>query len=230
MNRILAASFVVAAFASVASANTLELQFLGTGKGRNIKEVLDGKAQDVFAGELRHFARNGTGLGASFNNLTLNTFCTEITQRVSSNWGAFTVTNPAWITPANPVIDRTQAVADMFALLTTKRASGLTNDAAAAFQIAVWELVYDFDAQTGRSSLDVTAGRFAAKNTNGSALSTAVMNEVNAFFNAIGSGARAGDVFGFANAGTQDQIVPTPGALALAGVGLLAIARRRRNA
>jgi uncharacterized protein (TIGR03382 family) len=208
----------------------VEFQYTGVGKGTAVKIALDGSAFNAFAGEIKHSARNGTGIGEWFNGITLNTFCTEIEQHTSGSWLQFTISNPGLVTPANPVAAKTQALADMFALLQTRRGTNaFNNDMAAAFQIAVWEIVYDFNAEAGRSSLDITSGRFDARSTNGNPLAAGISSKVNEFWDAIGGGARTLDVFGFHNSTAQDQIVPTPGGLALGGLGLIAMGRRRRK-
>lgn len=231
MSRIALFAMIVSAGAcSSAMGNMIELQYTGTAKGTNVKIDLDGSDQNVFAGEIVHSARNGTGLGTWFNGMTLNTFCTEIEQHVSGSWKQFTISNPGLVTPSNPVAAKTQALADMFALLQTRRTtSAFDNNMAAAFQIAVWEIVYDFTADAGRSGLSLTTGRFEARNTNGNALSSGIATKVSEFWDAIGGGARTQDVFGFHNSTSQDQIVPTPGGMVLAGLGLAVMGRRRRK-
>lgn len=235
MLRTTSAALSVAYIASVATAaHTVELKKVDTGKGSNVKIQFGTIDQNVFAGELMHKFRNGVGDGAQFNGFTLPTYCIEVTEEVTTSYQQYDVTNDISGLPVPQMgADRAAAVQRMFALLIDiKNGAGTFDDnTSAGFQVAVWEVVYDYDAGAGRSSTDVGAGSLIIKNTNGSPLSSAVKSKADMFLDVVGT-ATSGtlpQVWGFHRDGKQDQIVPTPAAGMLAGVGLLAAARRRRR-
>ncbi|OAN84293.1 hypothetical protein A8B78_07445 [Jannaschia sp. EhC01] len=106
----------------------------------------------------------------------------------------------------------------------------------AAFQLAIWEIV--FEGATAEGDLDVTNGSFAATAANNTVLTTA-----NAFLADLsGKGGLTNFTFLLSENGGQDQLttsgnpslppVPLPagGLLLLGGLGALAIARRKRKA
>lgn len=94
------------------------------------------------------------------------------------------------------------------------------NDGAtsAAFQMAVWELAFDTGA-------DLAVGQF----TGNSPPAVVVLSQswLNAITSASYSGGQA-PIAVLESEGVQDQLVPTPGSLALLASGSLLITRRRR--
>ncbi len=64
-----------------------------------------------------------------------------------------------------------------------------TNEYATAFQLAVWEIVHDFDAGLGLASLNITGGLFRATKTDGSSLSGGVLSHLSTFFTAAAGAA-----------------------------------------
>ncbi len=103
-----------------------------------------------------------------------------------------------------------------------------SDDLAAAFQLMVWEIVYDFDGTS--ASLSTTGGNLKFRQTNGNALTTGVQNAFNNLRTSVLANADTPWLFGFASGSSQDQLVfvPTPGSLALMGAAGLLAARRRR--
>lgn len=232
MVRSAIASVVVAiASGSALAASTVEMHKIGTGLGKEIKIVYNGDAFDAFAGEIIHEFRNGVGLGEQFNGKTMATYCVEVTQTVTESYKVYEVTDDVGSIP-EPAMGaaRGDALNDMFAILLEKRAEGVfSNDWAAAFQIAVWDVVYDYNEGVGRDSLDVESGEMRVKKTNGDPLSNSLVNKIDVFFDAIGITATPFNVIGFYNASSQDQMVPAPGTIALGSLGLLLVGRRRKN-
>lgn len=222
---------------AAAHAGTVDLKFIGTGQGRNVHFDLNGYGLNVFAGQLLHQFTNGVGDGAQLVG-THVTFCTDLLEYVTTTPKTYQVVGVKDVPSPSMGQDRADAIMDMYRYANgAQLLSNANNDFAAAFQIAIWEVANDFNAIGGRGSLDVTTGAFEAKQTNGSALSSAIMTNLNSLFNAIGTyrgdGGPGFQVFGLARQGAQDQLVVVPLSPAgmMAGVGLIGVAglRRRRR-
>jgi hypothetical protein len=230
MTKFAITAAVAAAIAGSASAQTVSMQFLGTGEGRNVKITLDGDSKNVFAGELRHKITS-TDMSTDFIGEFV-TFCVDLSQNVSSNSSVF---NAVPLQQAPQVANKSLEAARRMAAAADAHQLG-NQDIATGVQLALWELIYDFDASEGISSLDLTSGRFSATRTNGNPL----WNSVSSFANSILHIAFADlpmDTYNnytvLTSSNRQDQLVPVPsaGPLALAGAGgLLVLVRRRRNA
>lgn len=233
MVRSAIASVVVAiASGSALAAHTVEMHKIDTGLGKQIKILHDGGAFDAFAGEIVHEFRNGVGMGAQFSGKTMATYCVEVTQAVTETYKVYDVTDHVGTIP-DPAMGsaRGAALNDMFATLLEKRSEGVFNDDwAAAFQIAVWDVVYDYNDGVGRDSLDVETGDMRVQKTSGDPLSNSLVSKIDVFFDAIGVASAPFNVIGFHNASSQDQIVPAPGgAIALGSLGLVLISRDRKS-
>ena len=85
-----AALAIFAVSAVSASADIVDMRFLGTGSGRNVRVTTPDRTFNVFAGQLRHSFSNGTGAASALNGELL-TYCTDLTQYVSSTTRSFTV-------------------------------------------------------------------------------------------------------------------------------------------
>jgi len=157
-----------------------------------------------------------SGLQGSFSS-----FCIEVTQHVA--FGG-TYTYDVTMTPNAPTPDinfnlpmgntKASQLSELFGRYYSSLAG---NTDFGAFQMAVWEIVYD----TGTS---VSNGVFQIRN--------AVPSETlaNTWLGSLdGSGPLMGGLFALSNREAQDQIVPAPGVLALAGAGGLLVTRRRRS-
>ena len=231
---ITAASMLAISGASFA--DTVDVKFVGTGKGQSIRYSMDGESRRVFAGQLIHNFNNGTGIGAQLEG-DLRTYCTDIFEYTSRNTRSFDVVAPEHA-PTQPMgIDKANALRDLYAFADGNQSrSSTSRDYATAFQIAVWEIVGDYELSAGRTSLSVEDGTFKAFRTNGSSLTSSVLGHLTTFFDAIGTiGARNGvDVFAVRNDGAQDQLVdlqtvPLPTTAGLGFAGLLGIAGTRRR-
>jgi len=231
----------IAAFAgsSVALADTVDVKYLRSGQGRTVKFDLGGQRQNVFAGQLEHRFSNGTGIGSPLSG-DLLTYCTDLIEHTSSSTSTFQVTDPQNAPGVAMGPDRADALRDLYTFAGgTQNARGADRDYAAAFQLAVWEIVYDFDSNAGRSSMNIEGGAFEAYRTNGSTLSGAIQGHLTTFFDAIGMVGPRGDgmdLYAVINDGKQDQlvelgaVVPLPSAVGLGFAGLAGLAgvRRRR--
>ena len=102
-----------------------------------------------------------------------------------------------------------------------------SNDLAAAFQLAVWEIVFD-------DNLDLSVGGFTGDTNTYSGTAQGYLNAVAGY---VGTGYTDWTVYTLTNASHQDFVtarinVPEPGSLALAGLalaGLGFVSRRRRS-
>ncbi|MDX2018058.1 MAG: hypothetical protein SFY95_10525 [Planctomycetota bacterium] len=231
---VAAVAVVAAGFAaSTASAGFANLQYLGVGKGRNVQYVWNGtETKNVFAGQLRHRLANTSGPLVVVNGDYL-TYCTDLFQTVTSTAKSYQQTSIATI-PFSPIAASmgNSKAAGLRSLYAMSGAGGIasnaSDDLAAAFQLMVWEIVYDFDGTS--ASLSTTGGNLKFRQTNGNALTTGVQNAFNNLRNSVLANADTPWLFGFASGSNQDQLVfvPTPGSLALMGAAGLLAARPRR--
>lgn len=223
---------------SAALADTVDVRFLGTNRGQNVRIHLNSNQTNVFAGQLRHELSNGTGIGAALAGQWI-TYCTDLTQYVTNTARTYTITDIAAM-PTPPMGEaKAQAIANMYDFAAgAHTALDANSDFTAAFQIAVWEIVTDYAPAQGAASLNVTTGVFRATRTNGNALSSLIGGHLADLFGAIGGNASRDHLVGLTHGSAQDQllelpasIIPLPGAAPLAAAGLfgLAASRRRRT-
>lgn len=217
-------------FATTATAQTVSMQYLGTGAGQNVRINLDGNEKNVFAGELRHLITS-TDMSSDFLG-EFTTFCVDLSQNVSSNSSVFTAVA---LEQAPQVVNKSLQTARRMAHVADAHQLG-NKDVSAAVQLALWELIYDYDPAVGIASIDLTGGRFSATRTNGNPLWNSVANFANSVLQ-VAIGDLSADSYKnytvLTSSNRQDQLVPVPsaGPLALAGAGgLLILGRRRRNA
>ena len=159
----------------------------------------------------------GTYAGLQGN---FSSFCIEVTQHVA--FGG-TYTYDVTMTPNAPTPDinfnlpmgntKASQLSELFGRYSSSLAG---NTDFGAFQMAVWEIVYD-------NGTNVNAGVFQIRNA---AASEALANTWLGTLD--GSGPMMGGLFALSNRDQQDQIVPGPGGRALACAGGLLVARRRR--
>ncbi len=91
-----------------------------------------------------------------------------------------------------------------------------SNVRASAFQIAVWEIVFDTGLDFGNGAVRVTGD-------------ANVLSMAQSYVSSLDGNVWAfAPVYSLNSPTTQDMLVPTPGALALIGLGGLVVTRRRR--
>ncbi len=227
----------LAAAATAAQAASVDLRFVGVGQGQTVRITIGASTFNTFAGQLKHQFTNGTGPMARFNGQTLVTFCTDLTEHTTSTAKTYSVVDvkDVPVTAGWPAMgqDRADAMERLFAAAPSSLFDWTAADPAhaAAFQIAVWEIAYDYN-EANPLSFDVTAGNFRARQTSGAALAAPVstwLSNLAVSVNDLDGGASR--VLGLSRSGSQDQLqvvpLPSTGVLGLAGLGLVGTARRR---
>lgn len=160
---------------------------------------------------------NPVGLQGDFS-----AFCIELTQGVSvgntySSYEAIQLAaapQPA----ASPYAPMGVGDARLISDLWEKHRESLTtaNDYA-AFQIAIWEIVYD-------GGEDLSAGNFRMRNNN------TVKNLAQGWLDGLNDEAPiATYLYALSHENKQDMLVPTPGAAGLMGLAVIVAARRKRK-
>lgn len=225
-----------AVLAGAAQADTVKVKYTGKGLGRDVQMTFGSSTTNLFAGQLKHQFTDGVGPIGSTIAGELRTFCTDLTQYVTNTTKTYQVVALQAVPGAGMGADKAQAIRNMYAFAHDAQfATGNNNtnkDLAAAFQMAVWEIVYDYSG--GRSSLDVTTGSLKFKQTNGSALSLGVRTQLNNLFNASMTDGAYRSIVAVSNDSFQDQIVqlntvPMPAAAGMGFCGLAGVAARRRR-
>lgn len=231
MRSIITAAAVFAT-AGAAIADTVDLNYTGPGAGRAVKVIAGGTTTDVFAGQLSFTVANGSGSTGVRLNGTLLTYCIDVLEPVGAGQNTYTLANlqDAPVTAAGTPgmgANKAAAIARMYTVAAGQQ-FGSSNAFAAAFQIAVWEVIADFD-----TGLDVNSGSFQVVQGVNSGVSTA-LGSLFAAANDTSIGRTRG-LGALTNEGLQDQlyqvVVPLPGAAGMAAVGLLGVGlvtRRRR--
>lgn len=213
---------VVIAAAGAATAGPVVFDFEGTARGRSVSIDSDGGITgNVFAGSIKH----------RVDGELLMTYCINPDQWAQGGVKNFDMTS---LGSALSFRDDYQAKANVIAELADNAGSTLwesdtDKNVAAAFQLSVWEIVKDYDADLGAASFDFQGGSFKASGKD------SVFSLANSMLSGIGF-TRDNDIgyLGYTHDRHQDFMgkdIPAPGAIALglAGAPLLASRRRRRG-
>ncbi|MFI4916426.1 MAG: hypothetical protein ACIAS6_07970 [Phycisphaerales bacterium JB060] len=222
------------AAAGAATADSVDLTYTGPGTGRSFSVQANGTATNVFAGQLTFVVANGSGSTGTQLNGSLLTYCIDVLEGVGAGQNTYDLAaledapvTAGGVAPAMG-IDKARAIGRLYTAAGGDQ-FGSSNDFAAAFQLAVWEVIADFG---GDSGLSVDTGDFQVT----SSINTGTQSVLNGLLAA----AADDSVFSFSglgaltNEGFQDQLysvaVPLPGAAGLAAIGLagVIVSRRRR--
>lgn len=200
----------VAVVAAPVSASTVHLTFNGLSvtPAETVTITAPLNSTTVYAGGF-----DMTGPGGDFV-----AWCIDLFQHIRS--ADYTETRPGQVSDAEE--------ADLNRLFTNNYAGALDSGVtSAAFQLAIWEIVYD-----GGNGYDLTSGTFTVSN-----VSSAVQNLATGWLNTLGTAAGSYVLDFYTSGRSQDLVsgspspVPVPAGLLLMGSGLgaLALTRRRRK-
>lgn len=225
MNKKIIGLTVIAGFASLAAADQVSFQFQGVADGRNVRiSEYGGAYHNVFSGSVIH----------NVDSVRTVTYCIDPDQ-----WAQTGTMNFEQESLISALDHRSEHEAKAWAIAELASAAGpsiwtedVDQDLASAFQIAVWDVVLDFNSGSGAASLGLTSGNFRAMSTNGSPLSGGVQSFYDTLVGGLAFGPVAtGGYTAFTNEAKQDFMtqIPTPGTgiLALAGLPLIGSRRRR---
>ncbi|MBN1491140.1 MAG: hypothetical protein JXA69_14600 [Phycisphaerae bacterium] len=199
----------------------------------------------TYAGMTRFTGHSATGAGLELDN-SFSAFCVDLEQGISSPYThTWDVRDPSEA-PIGPGGSTTYVMgtekAGRLGLLFGQHFSGVTTaQSAAAFQLAVWEIVYESDT-IALSDYDVTAG-YTGSGANGGFQATgnaATLALANSWLQGLDASGTQANLLGLTSIYTQDfatirnipdpvPIIPAPSAalLAVIGLGLVGWIRRR---
>lgn len=227
------ATAAVLATAALVAADSVTMKFVGSGAGRSATIRVNGDQYNVHAGQLNHeiTARTGStapALGA------LATYCVDVSEWISYQNRDYDVSELTDAPVGNGNSGMDQHKADAIGRLYTHangQQFGTSNNFAAAFQLAVWEVVTDLETES--STLSVLSGDFKAWNLNSGTMSHLATLLAVATDDGISINRR---IRALTNDGSQDQMfevavpLPTTGALAAVGLAGAGFFGRRRRA
>jgi len=224
MNNKMLSLAIVAGLVSIAGADTVSFQFGGVSQGRNAGIAENGGGfYNVYAGSVIH----------NVDGVRTVTYCIDPDQ-----WAQTATANFERDSLEGAFSHRTDSQAKASAVAELADIAGpsiwsesVDRDLAAAFQLAIWEIVLDYDSVLGASSLDLSEGDFMAAGTGGSSMSSSVRGYYDDLLGdmTFGQTSIAG-YEAFTNSVSQDFFtqIPTPGTAVLGLFALPMIASRRR--
>jgi hypothetical protein len=230
MKTCLTVAALTASLASIAHAEIVQMRFDGTGRGQNIRVESPMFNGNVFAGQLRHIISDGP---AEYEG-TWITYCADLAHHVTRTTSTYEIVPVSALPDSDPMGPaKAAAIRDLYAYAAgTQLLSTASNNYAAAFQIAIWEIILDYNPVLTGYGLNVTSGLFRAKSTSGSALSSGILSHLTTLFGAIGNVPESGAaIMGLRSGAHQDQIipVPAPGSAFLCAIGTMFLAARPRR-
>lgn len=193
------------------------MDYLGKGFGSNVKWTMDDGAthKSTFAGEMKLKLTSAEGIAEFIG------YCVDATITVSNNTWGVQILNTDSLNPNGARIANA---------VNTKAFQVNNNAKATALQLVIWELLYETS-----GNFDITEGVFRATKTDGTQLSSTVINEANTILALQGTSVAPyylADLNGNTRS-SQSFVAPVPEPATLTALGLFglaAMARRRRRA
>lgn len=217
---------------------TVDLQFQGLGAGRSGMTQFDGASKGNIAWAQQKFKFSNATADSGIQHLNTTTqrvYCVDLSQWTDTTGKPqYTVVTLDGLNALKSVPTKNAKVEGLNKLLRSSYksfGSAFTtndNDYAAAFQLCLWDVVYDFDGTA--KSMSLTAGRFQTINAPSIAVQTKY-NQLRDGLMAETNGSASKGYIGLVNDCNQDYIaaVPEPGTMAAIAVGISALIRRRRK-
>jgi len=224
---------------ATARADTVDLNYTGPGYGRIVHVSLGAQSWDLFAGRLDHATSAGSGQMTGLPH-NIVTFCVDILQARATSPSPYTTSSVATLSGntglTNLGFGKQQAIYDIYQAA-NHREFTLGLDYATAFQVALWEIVYDYNPNLPNHGLNVASGNFRATAPGQTSLSPTITGIVQYLLSSVGSGAASHGLIGLRSGPYQDQLfapeqlvpLPTAAWIGMGGLGLAAAARWRRR-
>jgi len=215
MPRALLALATIASLTSAAAADFITATFDSASPSETVDILNDGVASSINTGRY-NWTRTGGDALAPLGQFA--TFCIEVTQNIGFGASYTYDVIPLAGGPLPVTVETPMGLAKaglIAGLWSAHYGSLVTSLDFAAFQVAVWEIVYD-------AALDLSSGTFTLTSNApvGALAQTWLDAVVPADPDAIGLKALSSN-------DAQDQLVPAPATLALLGLGAFAARRRR---
>ncbi len=222
--RFLSGLVGAALIASAANASVITATFNNVSPGSNGSFSLDSGANWGGTGTAGHFNWTRTGGDYAGAQGDFMAFCCELTEHIGGG-GSYNYNVVSLDQGTDSIGGMGLAKADLINELfgryySPSFGSALSADRATAMQLSIWEIVYENSA-TGPRSIGTGNALFTNDNATAMALADLYLASLD------GSGPRATDLAVMSAGGVQDQIIPAPGTIALAGLGALCFRRRR---
>jgi len=232
-------ALALTAGASAAMADQVQLKRDGYASGtRNVEVTIEGNTGVYVLGQFNFDVLSSTS-SEFVAGSTLRTFCVDVRETLKGT-DIYNV-SPLEIAPepGGPMgIDRANALRKMYTWALDGNVDFGAREDAVAFQLAIWEVVNDFNSGALNGGLDVDAGDFVADELAGSPTgwragvrSTLLDLLAQANTGSIDSRIQVGALI--SDTGGQDQIyftvIPLPSSAGLAAAGLIGLAAFRRR-
>lgn len=240
MRRTLIPALVaVGAMTGTAAATSLDIQYLGVDSLGTYHIRVDGSNKHVYAGRMTYRVDSGSH-GSFTPGTSFYSFCVDLDQLVKSEPKPYDVhTNGAGdglgiddLAADTGGMGETRAKALSYLFLNHfEDAVSGSDRKASAFQLAVWEIIYEGTDSESLGTLNINQGDFKVTGGNDDAIDDAqdLLDEIAGLDGAFGDISNL--LVGFGSTQYQDQLtlipLPAPVLMGLAGFGLAAVARRR---